>query len=294
MWAHDTLAGVELRPAELRGQWYPSSAEACDAALPAPKSVDADAFGAIVPHAGWVYSGAVAFEALSAVQAKRPNAELVVVFGGHLGPRDKTRVFIEGGWETPYGPAEIAQDLAEDLGMAVDGEPETPDEYYDDNAVEVVMPMVKKLWPNAKFMTVGIPPDEKATKTGAEVYRLAKVRGYEDIVVVGSTDLTHYGPNYRFNPHGRGRTGLEWVKTKNDPEFIEKLESFDATRLVWTAQRSHNACCPGAAAAAVAMAKKLGAERGIVTRYTTSFDVLPREPEPTSFVGYAGVVLAGS
>lgn len=281
------------RPAELRGHWYPATAKACDALLAAaqPPSVDGTPHGAIVPHAGWVYSGAVAFEALAAVKAKRPDADLVIVFGGHLGPRDKPRVFIEGAWETPYGPASIAAGLAEDIGMGIDSEPETPDEYYDDNAIEVVMPMVKKLWPDAQFLTVGVPPTADATKLGAEVADLAVRRGFTSIVAVGSTDLTHYGPNYRFNPHGRGRVGLEWVKSTNDPELIARMESFESTRIVWTAQRSHNACCPGAAAAAMAVAQRFGAKRGVVTRYTTSFDVRPTEDEPTSFVGYVGMVL---
>ncbi|MEQ9503113.1 MAG: AmmeMemoRadiSam system protein B [Deltaproteobacteria bacterium] len=284
---------MDLRPAELMGRWYPATADLCDAALATAvvPDGDGDAFGAIVPHAGWTYSGTVAFEALAAVQRRRPDADLVVVFGGHLGPRDPMRVFLGGAWETPYGPAEIAGELAEDIAMGIECDPETPDEYYDDNAVEVVMPMVKKLWPDARFLTIGVPPTERATKIGAEVLDLARRRGYERIVAVGSTDLTHYGPNYRYVPHGRGRVGLDWVKNVNDPELIAKLEAFDSTRIVWTAQRSRNACCPGAAAAAMAVAKGLGAQRGVVTRYTTSYDVRPHEDEPTSFVGYVGVVL---
>lgn len=286
---------MDLRPAELRGRWYPETAEACDAALAQVPTTDVDGevFGAIVPHAGWVYSGAVAYEALAAVQRRRPDADLVIVFGGHLGPRDPMRVFLGGAWETPYGPAEIASGLAEDIGMGIECDAETPDEYYDDNAVEVVMPMVKKLWPDAAFLTIGVPPTEQATKIGAEILDLARRRGFERIVAVGSTDLTHYGPNYRYVPNGRGRVGLEWVKTVNDPELIARMESFEANRIVWVAQRSRNACCPGAAAAAMAVAKGLGAARGVVTRYTTSYDVRPAEPEPSSFVGYVGVVLAG-
>lgn len=260
---------------------------------PATVSVN-EAVGAIVPHAGWRYSGQVAFEALSALATQNPNPALVIVFGGHLGPRDLTRVFIEGAWDTPYGPANIAADLAQDVSMVVESEPENPDEYYDDNAIEVLMPMVKKLWPKAQFLTVGVPPTPDATKIGAEVIDRARARDFERIVVVGSTDLTHYGPNYDFQPAGRGPKGLQWVKTKNDPQMIAHLERLDATNVLWDGPRSRNACCPGAIAATIAAVKKLGAQAGAVTRYTTSYDVHPTEPVPMSFVGYVGVVLGKS
>jgi AmmeMemoRadiSam system protein B len=50
--------------------------------------------------------------------------------------------------------------------------------------------------------------------------------------------------------------------------------------------RSSNACCMGAASAAVHLARLLGATRGEVLDYYTSYDVSPN----ASFVGYAGVV----
>jgi MEMO1 family protein len=286
---------TEVRPAELAGQWYPATARECDAMLekspPAEHTLDGRCVGAIVPHAGWVYSGAVAFSALSELKRRNADAELVVVFGGHLLPRDTPRIMIEGGWDTPYGEAMIARGIAEDVSMAINAEPETPTEFYEDNAIEVVMPMVKKLWPEAEVLTVGVPPTEDAQTIGREVVLLARARGVEKIAIVGSTDLTHYGPNYSFSPKGRGMRGLEWVKSENDPHVIEKIADLDAAKVLWVAQRERNSCCPGAVAAAIVAARKLGAERGVVTRYTTSFDVRPTDREPSSFVGYVGMVL---
>ena len=286
---------LTIRPAELMGRWYPATAEECDALLMpvGPRAGEAvDAVGAIVPHAGWVYSGKVAFEALSALQASLPDADLVVIFGGHLRPRDRPRVFLEGAWQTPYGPLEVASELAQEVAMALrEVDSESPEDFVDDNAVEVLVPMVKRLWPDAPALMIGVPPTDAAGGIGKEVVALASARGYRRIAVVGSTDLTHYGPNYAFSPAGRGPGGLAWVKGKNDPEVIGKMEALDARQTLWVAQRSRNACCPGAVAAAMAAARKLGAERGVVTRYTTSFDEHPTEPYPMSFVGYVGMLL---
>lgn len=286
---------AQLRPAELAGRWYPASPEACDAAL-VPEAVDAThlpkaAVAAIAPHAGWAYSGRIAYTALSMLAKARPDADLAILYGGHLTERDRPRILIEGAFETPYGPVAVATDLAQAVSMVVDSEPETPEEYYDDNAVEVLVPMVKKLWPDTPMLTVGVPPIPDATKIGAEVVDQARAAGFARPILIGSTDLTHYGPNYDFHPAGRGFPGLKWVKESNDAAFVERLAAMDAHRLVWTARQSRNACCPGAAAAALAAAKKLGATRAAVTRYTTSYDEHPTESEPQSFVGYVGLIV---
>jgi AmmeMemoRadiSam system protein B len=289
------MTEVSARPADLAGRWYPGSKAACERFLeqiePSPEIDLQSVFGAIVPHAGWVYSGAVAYRTLSVLAGHRPNADLVIVFGGHLGPRDKPRVFIEGAWDTPLGPLEIERGLAQDVSMAIESDLETPDDYFDDNAIEVLMPMLKKLWPKAQVLTVGMPPIEDAIGHGADVVELAKVRGHRQIAIVGSTDLTHYGPNYDYRPQGLGMRALEWVKTKNDPEIIEKIEALDGGKVLWTAQRGRNACCAGAIAASLAAAKRLGAKRGKTVQYTTSFDVRHDDDEPSSFVGYVGVAL---
>jgi AmmeMemoRadiSam system protein B len=141
---------------------------------------------------------------------------------------------------------------------------------------------------------MGIPPTVEAAAIGVEVLDVAKRAGFQRIVILGSTDLTHYGPNYDYRPAGSGFAALEWVKTKNDPAVIEQMQALDANRLIWVAERQHNACCPGAAAAAIAAARKLGAKSAAVTRYTTSFEVRPSEPAPMSFVGYVGMVLGSS
>ncbi len=288
----------DLRPAELAGSWYPETREGCEAFLESiepPLGSDLSvAHGAIVPHAGWRYSGRVAFEALLALHQRAPGADLVAVLGGHLQARDKPRVFLGGRWDTPYGPLEVDGGLSEDIAMGLESEAETPEEYYDDNAVEVLMPMIKKLWPSQKIIVLGIPPVAGATGIGVEVLDLAERRGYERPIFIGSTDLTHYGPNYRYAPAGGGHRALDWVKTKNDPMIVEKMCDLLASRVVWTAERQKNACCPGAAAAAIAASKKAGATAGSVTRYTTSWDVHPTTPEPASFVGYVGMVLGAS
>ena len=104
--------------------------------------------------------------------------------------------------------------------------------------------------------------------------------------IIGSTDLTHYGFNYGFIPEGTGTSAVEWVRNENDRKVIEAMLAMNPTRVMEEARANQNACCSGAAAAAIAAGKALGATSAAQTAYATSYDKSPGD----SFVGYVGIV----
>jgi AmmeMemoRadiSam system protein B len=107
-----------------------------------------------------------------------------------------------------------------------------------------------------------------------------------NIFVLGSTDLTHYGYNYGFMPKGDGKDAVEWVKHTNDRHVVDLMLDLDGEGVIHEALKNQNACCSGAAGAAIVTAKELGAKRGEKIEYTTSYDIRP----DSSFVGYVGIV----
>jgi len=109
------------------------------------------------------------------------------------------------------------------------------------------------------------------------------------LLVFGSTDLTHYGPNYGWAPKGFGPGAVKWVKEVNDKRFIEAALKLDGPGLMQAVAEDQSACSAGGAAAAVAAARKLGATKTFLSDYYTSYDIMPGD----SFVGYAGIVLEG-
>ena len=109
------------------------------------------------------------------------------------------------------------------------------------------------------------------------------------ILVFGSTDLTHYGPNYGFAPKGYGPEAVKWVKEVNDKHFVEAALKLDDSGMLKTAHEDQSACSAGGAVAAVAAAKAAGAHKAALIDYYTSYDVMPGD----TFVGYAGIVLEG-
>jgi AmmeMemoRadiSam system protein B len=132
---------------------------------------------------------------------------------------------------------------------------------------------------------MGVPPAEESLSLAETVVDIARDRNI-DIVVIGSTDLTHYGPNYGFTSKGAGPSAVNWVREQNDRRVIEAMVRMDPQAVIHEATHHDNACCSGAAAAAIAAGKALGAQQAEELVYATSYDKSPGD----SFVGYVGML----
>jgi hypothetical protein len=92
---------------------------------------------------------------------------------------------------------------------------------------------------------------------------------------------------------GVGPAALQWVRDENDRGMMDLMVRLDAEAVVPAAQQHMNACGAGAIAATMAAARELGAARGCVIQYTTSYDVMRETMGRTDYqaaVGYGGVV----
>jgi len=245
------------------------------------------AVAGVAPHAGWEFSGALACAVFASLAE---DLDTIVIIGGHLAPSDAILCASEAEYETPLGnvPAdlELVSRLKEILPIAEDR--------WADNTVEVQLPFARQFFPEARCLGMRAPPSAKAGELGRAIAESARSAGSR-VAVVGSTDLTHYGPNYGFAPMGSGARAVEWVKNVNDRRFVEALLAMDEAGAVARATGEHSACSAGGAVAAMAFARAAGAARGELLEYRTSRDVhrLGREgsERPSeSFVGYAAVV----
>ena len=191
----------------------------------------------------------------------------------------------EGAWSTPLGNLEIDSGLAERLTDEFKFSIETASHYEQDNTIELQLPFIKYLFPDAKILPIGAPPKTSSIRIGERVSEIA-VDLEKKIYVIGSTDLTHYGYNYGNTPMGTGKKAVDWVKDENDKRMIDIILKMETEEIISESLANSNACCSGAVATAVAALKKLGATRAEKIIYRTSYDIRPDE----SFVGYAGIV----
>lgn len=282
---------MALRKAVFAGGWYPQHEAACKKQirqfLSAAPDSGQDASGwmaGIVPHAGWHYSGRIACQVIARLKDPDP-VDLVVVFGMHLHPGSANIMMPEGAWETPLGELPVATGLAEALIGQFEFQLESPHRFIQDNTVELQLPFIKHLLDPIEFLAIGVPPRPASLDIGRAVVDWTRENG-KHLKIIGSTDLTHYGPGYGFSPHGEGKGALAWVREQNDHRVIEAMLAMDPEQVIDEGLGHQNACCAGAAATAIAAARHGGATRARAIAYATSYDKSPGE----SFVGYAGVV----
>jgi len=282
---------MKIRKAYFSGSWYPSDPEECEkfihraiATTPECNFKDRVFLGGIVPHAGWVFSGRIACKVIHCLKGE-DLPDTIIIFGRHLHPQSPNFIMKEGAWDTPFGELKVDSVLAEELCKEFSFNIETHISYEPDNTIELQLPFIKYFFPHSMILPLGLPPKKESLEIGKRAVQIGKEIG-RDMIIIGSTDLTHYGYNYGFIPKGVGEEALRWVKEVNDRRVIERMIEMDAEAVIEEAMENQNACCSGAAASAISALRELGCNKGYELIYSTSYDIRP----DSSFVGYVGIL----
>ena len=271
----------KIRRRSLPFGWYPENADRARSVLEgwstSSEPVCTDAAACVAPHAGWEFSGELAYTAIRCL--KKP-VDTAVVIGGHLPPVPRLLISPAELFETPFGYIEADKTVIKTLLGHFDFSEDT----RADNTVEIQLPIVKYLFPDAKLVFMRISPTAEAAEVGK---RLGVLSGElnRNMVVIGSTDLTHYGPAYGFTPAGAGKKAVEWVRKENDRPFLDFLLNMDLEGALLHAKKNSSACSAGAAVAAAAFAEATGINSGTLVGHRLSCDLYPGD----SFVGYGAV-----
>lgn len=276
-----------VRPAAVAGRFYPREPDACARAVAGFPTTDAPAARVgVVPHAGWRYSGATAWRTLNAIARAAPDT--IIIYGAvHVADPNVASLYPRGGWETPFGMVAIDDELATRIAR-VPGVSPDPGAHGSEHSIEVEVPLIRSLMPEARIVPLMIRPTERAAEIGRRCAEAALELGRR-VALLASTDLTHYGPWFGFEPAGRGAAGLRWAKEVNDRRLVEYLVTLDAGGVVPEAALHRNACGAGALAAALAGAQVLGAARFRELEHTSSAEVDPGAERENS-VGYLAAV----
>ena len=285
---------MSTREAYRAGSFYPSDAQACSQKIDEclgtyqPPEEPSHIVAGIVPHAGWVFSGPTAAKVFKSIFNKS-SPETFLIFGAvHVWGVGTAALYAEGAWETPCGNVAIDEELANLLlEHTIQYASANASAHNREHSIEVQIPFIQHLFSDAAIVPIMVSPGPEAVTFGQKVGEI--VAGTEKyVVILGSTDLTHYGPSFGFSPYGVGEQALHQMK-ENDRRIIELTLQMKADDVIQEASQHRNACGAGAIAATVAAANVLGAKQGYLLEHTTSHDVMPERPA-TDAVGYAGVV----
>jgi len=288
---------MKTRAMGLPSGWYPHSAQSAEDFIKSCNFTRGRAFAAVSPHAGWFFSGKTSLEAISSL---KPDANLVVVAGGHLGRAAPVLWTEEEFVQTPFGLLPIDLEFKQVVKKALAEKLPALKSARDadvDNTVEVLLPFVHYLFPNSKVLCLRVPQNIASFELGKLIAECAGENAVRrSAVFIASTDLTHYGRNYGFCPKGTGKNALNWVKEVNDKRFIEAVLAFKPELVLERAENEYSACSSGAVLAALGFAGRQtgGSAKAELLSYTTSADVLAETcyDETGSFVGYAAMAFA--
>jgi MEMO1 family protein len=285
------------RPPVFAGRFYPADAVECrrtaESYVTGAPAQSQKWIGGIVPHAGWICSGAIAGQTIAALAAGGSAIDVVIVFGAVHTPMPISRAALDSHnrWLVPGGEANLPQALSAGLLEAPDLFALDERFHQQEHAVEVELPLIQAAWPGVLVMPIEVPAIESAIEIGRAAAQRVKQLGLRG-VYLASSDLTHYGPAYRFTPSGIGLPALEWAK-ENDRRILRLVTDMQAEQIVTEARSRLNACGAGAIAAMLSACREDGATSGQVLRHANSVETLAATaPQPpTKAVGYAAVVI---
>jgi predicted class III extradiol MEMO1 family dioxygenase len=296
------MGDVATREPAVAGRFYPGTRAEIDGALarlfsgtPPPAR---RALGAVVPHAGWMYSGPLAARTLAAVEVP---ARVVVLCPNHTGRGARVAVSMAPSWRTPIGDVQIDLELGAALldelaprrahasGLeALGGEAAEPvrgaaaDEsaHAREHAIEVLVPLLCARHPGLRLVPIVL-----ASLTPVECRRLAAalVRAWarlglaagDDVMVVASSDMNHFEDEAE--TRRRDRLALEALATGDADRLLDTVDGHDISM-----------CGARTVATLLGCAAELGASRPELIGYTTSAAV---SGDTSRVVGYAGAIV---
>ena len=272
-----------VRQPAVAGRFYPANAQRLRAEVEtyttAPASASAEpqvkirAFGCVVPHAGYIYSGHVA----GAVYRRLELPErFVILCPNHTGMGEPLAVMSEGAWHTPLGDASIDEKLAGQLKVKLPLLSEDQAAHRYEHALEVQLPFLQVLAPGFQFVpiTVGTSNFDVLTALGTVIGSAAAEAG-QPVLVIASSDMNHYESDS--------------VTRVKDRRAIDQLLALDPRGLYDIVHKADISMCGyGPAVVMLTAARKLGATKAELIRYATSGDV---SGDRDMVVGYAGVAV---
>jgi len=263
--------------------WYPSSAEETRRfirGIPDEKA-GSGALAGMVPHAGWEFCGVMIART---IKRMAENLDTIVILGGHNPPGGRLIRYDEDVWDFPTARLYRDAEISDFVNSRLSDKYKLATESLADNTVEVVLAMAAALLPGIQWAAWRVPSDERSLDFACVLAEAVRETG-GNVAVIGSTDLTHYGPNYGFMPKESRSDPHAWVK-KRDYKILRTLTNFDGVGALSEANEQMSACSAGGAVAAMEYARLSGAEAGIILDYSTSSDLY----RSSSFVAYGSII----
>jgi MEMO1 family protein len=258
----------EAEPRRLRRQ-----VESCFAAA-APPDARRKIIGAVVPHAGLMYSGAVAACVYAAAEIPR---RVILLGPNHTGRGHTAAIESSGAWRTPMGDVPIDEELAAALKSAAPMLEEDHRAHDREHSIEVQLPLLQAVREDFAFVPIclSVPTLERCEEIGRAIASVV-LSSKEPVAIFASSDFNHYES--------------QQITLRKDREAIEPILALEPESLWRTVRDSDISMCGSIPTTTMlAAAKALGATEGELLRHATSGEV---SGDYAAVVGYAAILIS--
>jgi MEMO1 family protein len=281
-------APSDIRPAAVSGSFYPADPVKLKLAikdfLEESPYLDIKApIAVITPHAGYVFSGQIYADAYRQVSGRRYDTIVILGTNHTAGGFRGVSLGDYSAFQTPLGNVSIDQEFVSDLLKECKDCKQRRDVHVKEHSIEVQIPFIQTLFPQAKIVTAIIhPPDPDLCNRFGDV--LGKILKNRRALIVISTDLSHYPSSQ--DAAKIDRQTLETITSLDTTQISSLMRNLNAPNL------DTRACGEAAILAGLRAAKFLGAKSAVVAGYANSGNIeLEEQPQ---VVGYGAVVIAES
>ena len=227
----------------------------------------------IVPHAGYVYSGAVAGETFARV--KIPETALILG-PNHHGSGQPLALGISD-WEMPAGMVPIERPLAVSILRNSDVIIDDDIAHAQEHSLEVQVPFLQYFQEDLKIVPIVVSHVSYDICRQAARDLATAIRDFaEPVLMVASTDMTHYESRQS--------------ASAKDHIALERIQALDPQGLYDTVINNRISMC-GIMPTTITLltAMELGATQAELVRYTDSGEA---SGDTNQVVGYAGLVIS--
>lgn len=283
----------EANPARLKAQLEQYLKSASDKRKESPydlsfrdnKPPQGAVLSVVVPHAGYMFSGQIAAYAYDL--ARERNVSRVFVMGpSHYVGFQGGALPAEKVFATPLGDLAVDTALVEELRKYPMFEV-ISDVHQREHSVELQLPFIRQAFGDIKIvpLIIGTFADDAEIRLVGQILR--RYINPDDLVVV-SSDFTHYGPRYQYEPF---QEHIRENVRKLDEEAFQYIQNLDLQRFLEFRRRTQDTIC-GFYPCSVMMAMLPENANATLLTYGTSQDTLVEDGQNS--VSYLAIAFSDS
>lgn len=263
-----------IRQPVAAGNFYPASKKVLEAQIESmsdTKAVKQDALGVVSPHAGYIYSGAVACELFSNI---RITDSVIILGPNHTGAGEDFAIYRTGKWRTPIGNIDIDEKLSAVICKNTNLIKNDFSAHMYEHSIETQLPIMQYFKNDFKIVPIILSGGSfQQYQQIAEALADAIKELGRRVLIVASSDMTHHEP--QDNAKSKDKIAIDAVLKLDEKLLYKTVREYDISM-----------CGYIPVLIMISAVKKIGAKSAKLIKYSTSGDITG---DYSSVVGYAGI-----